>query len=325
MGRSCREVQQWIEEQVEQPIEDWENRQEQRCRDEPCNWWTLCLNKLFCWLVWVVVKVIRIVVVTIGKWVAVVVCTIVNFVLDVIGFVIGLILAIPILGGILRTVWNWLIEVAWRLVGLLDFGLSLVGIRPRKKMYFGVVIPVIDGNPLATEAEVQPQVDAVIEIYNRTCNIDARFTGFCRTDLAPPGGAIVIACDGGGFFADWWLSGSWIELVSRACKFESNWRRISGYGGELIGLVVNNVTPDSASSSTVGCSFAATHDYVAIEANKGIDPAVLAHEIGHACLLPHDESSPSNLMFPTTSGTAMPVLSNLQISTVRWSRHVTYL
>ena len=50
VGRSCREIQDWIETQIEQPIEAWENQQEQRCRNEPCNWWTLCLNKLFCWL-----------------------------------------------------------------------------------------------------------------------------------------------------------------------------------------------------------------------------------------------------------------------------------
>jgi hypothetical protein len=48
MATVCREIQEWIEEQVEQPIEEWENRQEQRCREEECNWWVLCLNKLIC-------------------------------------------------------------------------------------------------------------------------------------------------------------------------------------------------------------------------------------------------------------------------------------
>lgn len=325
MGRSCREVQQWIEEQVEQPIEDWENRQEERCREEPCNWWMLCLNKLFCWLVWVLVKVVRIVVVTIGKWVAVVVCVVVNLVLDVLGFVVGLILAIPVIGGIIRTVLNWVTELVWRLVGLVDFGLSLVGVRPRKKMYFGVIIPVVDGRPIAAQADVQPQVDAVIEIYDRTCNIDARFTGFCRADLAPPGGSVVVACDTGGFFQDWGLQGSWMELVGRSCKFESNWRRVHGYGAELIGMVVNNVTPDDTTSSTIGCSFGATHDWVAIEGNTGTTPSTLAHEIGHACLLPHHDGDAVNLMSPAAPSAAQPTLTGLQISTVRWSRHVTYL
>lgn len=324
MGRTCREIQDWIETQVEQPIETWENQQEQRCQNEPCNWWLLCLNKLVCWLVWVLVKIVRIVLVTVGKWVVRVVCTVINVVLDVIGFLVGLILAIPILGGIIRTVLNWVTEVIWRLVGLIDFGLSLLGVRPRKKMYFGVIIPVINGVPIATQADVQPQVDSVIEVYNRTCNIDARFTGFCETAIAPPDGTIVVNCDVGGFFEDWWLKGSWFEFVSRTCKFESNWRRIVGYGGELLGFVVNNVTPDGAGFLTIGCSFAATHDYVAIEGTPGITASTLAHEIGHACLLPHDSSDPANLMSPIAPAAALPTLTNLQSSTVRWSRHVTY-
>lgn len=325
MGRTCREVQDWIETQVENPIETWENQQENRCQNEPCNWWVLCLNKVVCCLVWVVVKVVRIVLVTITKLVITVVCIVTNLVLDILGFLIGLALSIPIIGGIIRTVWNWLIEIIWRAVGLIDFLGSLIGIRLRKKMYFGVIIPVINGNPIALEADMQPQVDAVIEIFDRTCNIDARFTGFCCTDLAPPGGSLVVGCDAGGFFGDWWLNGSWFELVSRTCKFESNWRRLIGYGGELLGFVVNNVTPDSAGSLTIGCSFSATHDYVVIEGPPNADRATLAHEFGHACLLPHHDGDAANLMNPIVTGVALVTLTALQISTVRWSRHVTYL
>jgi hypothetical protein len=325
VGRTYREVETWIETHVEQPIETWENQQEQRCRDEPCNWRMLCLNKVFCWLVWVLVKVVRIVLVTITKLVVTVVCTVVNLILDIAGFLVGLVLSIPILGGIIRTVLGWLTEIFWRIVGLFDFLGSLIGLRPRKKMYFGVIIPVIDGVPIAFEADMQGQVDAVIEVFDRTCNIDARFTGFCRTDLSPPGGRIVVGCDAGGFFQDWWLNGSWFELVGRTCKFESNWRRLVGYGGELLGFVVHNVTPDGGGSNTIGCSFAATHDYVVVEGPPNNDRFTLAHEIGHACLLPHHGGDPANLMSPIVTTAAFPTLTTLQISTVRWSRHVTYL
>ncbi len=95
MGRVCRQTQDWIEEQVEKPIETWENRQEQRCKNEPCNWWLLCLNKLFCWIVWVTVKIVRIIVVTVGKWVVRTVCEITTFIHDV---TIGV---LKFLGGIL--------------------------------------------------------------------------------------------------------------------------------------------------------------------------------------------------------------------------------
>ena len=321
VGRSCREVQDWIETQIEQPIEAWENQQEQRCRNEPCNWWTLCLNKLFCWLAWVLVKVVRWVLVTVGKWVVRVVCTVVNIVLDIAGLIVSLILSIPILGGIIRTVLNWVTEVGWRLVGGVDFLGSLVGIRPRKKMYFGVIIPVLNGAPIATQAQLQPQVDQAISLYGSLCNINLRFTGFCIFNNEPPEGPLTVGCDGGGFFADWWLSGSYFEFATAGCKFEDSWRRIVGYGAELIVFVVNNVLPDSSSSSTVGCSFAGTHNYVVVEATAG--PNVAAHELGHACLLGHDDST-SNLMFASNI-VAAPTLSTWQISVVRGSRHCTYL
>jgi hypothetical protein len=320
MGRTCVEIHEWIEEQVERPIEEWEDRQEERCREERCKWWMLCLNKLFCWLVWVTVKVVRWVVVTVGKWVTRIVCTVVNVILDIVGFVVGLILSIPIIGGIIRTVLNWVLEIIWRIVGIFDFILSLAGVRPRKKMYFGVVIPVINDTPLATQAQLQPLVDSVIEIYDRTCNIDARFTGFCETGVSPPGGTITVDCGAGGFFADWWLDGSWFEFVTKTCKFTSNWRNVIGYGGEIIGFIVNDIQP----GTTNGCSMSGTHNYVTIEGPALRPPALLAHEIGHACLLGHNEDT-GNLMNSSTPGIAQPLLTNWQSSVVRSSRHVTYL
>src|SRR5436305_4431251 len=177
MAMVCKEIQEWIEEQVEKPIETWENQQEQQCRNEDCNWWTLCLNKLFCWLVWVLVKVVRWVLVTVGKWVARVVCEVVSFVLDVVAAIVNFILSIPIIGGIIRTVLNWVTEVIWRLVGVIDFIASLAGIRPRKKMYLGAIVPSVDGTPIVTDANIQRQVDAAVAFYDQTRNINVIFTG----------------------------------------------------------------------------------------------------------------------------------------------------
>lgn len=320
MGRSCREIQEWVEEEVERPIEEWERRQEERCRRQECNWWCLCCNKWFCWLVWVVVKVVRWVVVTVGKWVARVVCEVVNFVVDLVGALINLILAIPIIGGIIRTVLNWVLEIVWRIISLPEFIGSLVGIRLRKKMYFGIVIPVVDGEALMSETAIQPWVDSAIEIYDRTCNIDLRFTGYCRTDIRPPGGRITVDCGAGGFFADWWLDGSWFQLVSVTCKFESNWRRVTGLGGEIIAFIVHDIT------NAVGCSMSATSDFVTVQVPPGPFVDTLAHEIGHACLLLHvDSEDGNNLMDTGGRTTPRPVLTDFQIATVRSSRHCTYL
>jgi hypothetical protein len=319
MGRVCREVQEWVEEQVEQPIEEWEQRQEERCREEECNWWMLCLNKLFCWLVWVTVKVIRWVVVTVGKWVARVVCEVVNLVLDIIGFIVELILSIPIIGGIIRTILNWLTEIVWRIVGLIDFIGSLVGIRPRKKMYLGAVVPSVGGTPIVPDADIQRQIDAAVDFYDRTCNINVIFTGICHTDIQPPDGGLTVACDAGGFFSDWWLAGSYFEFASAICKFTDSFRRVIGLGAEIIVFVVQDVTP----AGTNGCSFGSTHNYVVIEARPTDQAFVAAHEIGHACWLPHD-GDPANLMASITP-TTNPVLTDVQISLVRWSKHCVYL
>jgi len=99
----CRDITEWVEEQVSKPVEEWEERQEQRCKKESCNWWTLCLNKLLCWFVTILVKVVRWVVVTVGKWVTRTVCTVVGIVVDlVVAVATGL---FDIVAGIVT--WDW--------------------------------------------------------------------------------------------------------------------------------------------------------------------------------------------------------------------------
>lgn len=319
MGRVCSEVQEWVEEEIEQPVETFVNQLQEVCEEQDCNWWCLCCNKWFCWLVWVVVRVVTWVIVTVGKWVTRVVCEVVNVVLDVIGFIVELILSIPIIGGIIRTILNWVTEIVWRLVGLVDFVASLAGVRLRKKMYFGVVVPSVDGTEIVPDADIQRQVDATIDFYDRMCNINMIFTGICHTDIPPPDAGLVVDCDAGGFFNDWWLAGSYFEFAAATCKFRDSFRRVIGLGSEIIVFIVQDVRPDN----TNGCSFASTHNYVVIEAKPTDSEFVAAHEIGHACWLTHD-GDPANLMASITPATN-PVFTNVQIAVVRWSKHCVYI
>lgn len=323
MGRVCREIQEWVEQEVERPIENWVNREETRCRTEPCNWWCACCNKWFCWIVVVAVKIVQIIIEIIKVLVTRVICETVNLILDLIGFVFTLILSIPIIGAFIRMVWNWVTEIIWRLVGLLDFGLSLVGVRPRKKMYFGVVVPSIAGNPILDDATIMTHVNATIRYFDATCNVNMIFTGICHTGIEAPQGGLVVNCDGDGFANDFGWGGSYFEFATATCKFQDSFRRIIGLGSELIVFIVQNVGPDSATTNFIGCSFTSTHNYVVIEGLASHSTFVTAHEIGHACWLPHD-GDPANLMSGNGVPSTAPVMTNLQISTLRWSKHCVY-
>ena len=78
MAIECVETQEWIEEEISKPIEEWEERQEKKCKKrawyDPRGW--------FCWFVTYFVKVIRWIVVKVGKWVVRTVCKIVGTIIS---------------------------------------------------------------------------------------------------------------------------------------------------------------------------------------------------------------------------------------------------
>jgi hypothetical protein len=83
----CHDVSDWVEENVSQPLE--------RCIEQDCNWWCLCCNKWFCFIVWVIV--------TVGSWVVHAVCEIVADAWDVVvAVVVGI---VNIVIGIFT--WDW--------------------------------------------------------------------------------------------------------------------------------------------------------------------------------------------------------------------------
>ena len=109
-------------------------------------------------------------------------------------------------------------------------------------------------------------------------------------------------------------------------------RRLVGIGGPVVVFVVRSVA-----GQTTGCSLAFLTDYVTVEratfrnpsgpaAAPTADPTVLAHELGHACSLPHvgDEQ---NLMFPRSSSGSLRgnSLEAGQASLIRGNRHVTFV
>ena len=91
MATKCKDVQDWVEEQVWKPVDDWVEKAEEKC--EEYDWW----NPIgwFCWLVITIVKIIRWVLVPILTLVIRVVCEVVNFFVNVATGIVNLLIPSP--------------------------------------------------------------------------------------------------------------------------------------------------------------------------------------------------------------------------------------
>ncbi|MEU1803651.1 hypothetical protein [Streptomyces sp. NPDC019937] len=78
MAVVCSQVQEWVEEKVSKPVEVWESHNEKKCKDYP--WYDP--RGWVCWFVTVLVKVVRVVLVTVGKLVTRLVCKVVQVAVD---------------------------------------------------------------------------------------------------------------------------------------------------------------------------------------------------------------------------------------------------
>jgi hypothetical protein len=165
VARVCREYKKWVEERIERPVDEWVERTEERCKRrkwyDPRRW--------VCWLVTTLVKVVRWVVVTAGKWVTYSLCEVVTGVLNVAAALIGMILSIPIIGRLVALIWRGLLDLVWRIVGVLDFVASLLGLLLPKKLRVCIII-LSDSTrtPMATPESLQPAIESATQIYKDT-------------------------------------------------------------------------------------------------------------------------------------------------------------
>ena len=357
MAQRCKEIQEWIEEQIEQPIEAYENALEKRCEEEDCNWWTLCLNVLFCWLAVIVVKVIRWIVVTVGKLVARVICEVVNVVLNFLAAIVNAILAIPIIGPIIKAVIRLATWIESYVVGLLDGLGRLVGIRITKHLRVHV-IPLCEGNvPLAYEEHLAPIMRETERILYTRAQIRVHTT-FHEPVRNPPESALRLGTEFDLIADEAWLKGTWHQMQT-VKLFESNLSSLSAVGHPIVVYVVREVGYDGP-GTVAGASGGPLTDWIAVERDAVVPqvmadatgrpatplspypptiassvaaaPAnnpsyanrIIAHEICHALgLLGHENSNPGELMVPDAiTGDA---LSPFQVGIIRSSAHVTFI
>lgn len=138
MATSCKEQQERIEETVIEPLEQWVERQEQRCQDAQCVWWMLCLNKVACAVFTFLAKVVVWVTKVVARWAYRTVCTVVTLVLGVVALVTG---SADRLVRALGDLWDLVKDGFYAVTGAIIFGAlrmvdlvqTAVGVQRRKR------------------------------------------------------------------------------------------------------------------------------------------------------------------------------------------------
>jgi hypothetical protein len=320
----CQEIERWIERRIEEPIRRAREDLERVCRRRP--WWDP--RRWFCEIVRVVVWVVEWVVRIVTELITEVVCRLVVLVLVFVGFLLSLIMSIPVLGGLITVI----VRALWWLVSLILGAITWVGEqlfgRPRKTLRVRAIVFADENGPLATAAEVQNQINTANAIFAQ-CNVEVRLIDLhIYRDRVNAADLLDYAdCDSFWNIMDrtFWVRASQYELEAGSNDYEKNWRRfVPIFGGYVTLFVVRSMGDE------VGCSHGPFADHIAV-IDAGIDPAsrlfdpnVVAHELGHACTLQHEDDRPGDLMFPTSARTG----TNLTAGDCFWVRSaafVTYL
>jgi hypothetical protein len=338
----CRDVEDWIEENVEQEVE----KQEQRCKKWP---WPL---SWLCSLVTFIVKIL----VTIVRKIVRVVCEIVVVVLNIVAAIINFILAIPIIGPLIKAIIRLITGITSYVVGLIDGLGRLFGIRITKHLRIHV-IPLCEGMiPLAYEAHLTP----IIRQTERTLYTRAQIrvhTTFHEPLRNPPDNALRLGTEVDLILDEAWLKGTWHQMQT-VKLFESNFWSLIGIGHPIIVYVIREVGYDGP-GTVVGASGGPFTDWIAVErdtvitqvvadaagnpaiplspfpptmalptapaavANPSYNQYVIAHELCHALgLLGHENSGSGELM--VASNISGDALSPFQVGIIRNSAHVTF-
>lgn len=310
MAKVCKNYKKWVEEQVEKPIDDWVKRTEEKCKKRP--WYDP--RRWFCWLVTTFVRIVRWVLVWIGKWITYVVCEFVATVLNFFAVVIGLIFSIPIIGRLLGLIWHGLLDLFWRVVSIFDILAGVFGLHLPKKLRVCVIILTDEKrSPLATVASLQPDLNKAKQIYRDTANIKLIVSAIHTLETPAPKGNLDPRCESGALWDDLWVEGTYFENNANIQCFDSAFLHLIGYAAPIVIFIVRDVQ-----GGNKGCSLGPFTDYVTVE---GKHPACIAHEVAHACGLWH-WGDRTNLANHICGGTK---LKGWQVEIVRSSRHVTFL
>jgi hypothetical protein len=207
---------------------------------------------------------------------------------------------------------NVLREAGNRVVGIPEVAASLAGKRRPKKLRVRVAILRDEqGKPVATPEQVEPSLAEARRVLREQLAIDlvpAAEPEVRTLDVPAPPEALDSPCAEGSYQADFGPGGAFFRRHREPGG-------VTGSGAPITVFVVRDVL------GKAGCSLGPLVDYVTVDmtALQGKRLRVLAHELGHACGLPHS-SAAENLMLPSRMGDR---LQPWQVAVFRSSRHVT--
>jgi len=246
--------------------------------------------------------------------------------------IIELVFCIPYLGRFLKWLWNIVLTGVNIIFGMVEYLLMWVGFQPQKQMRIeAVILKDTASNYLAAAEDVAAALQQAAQIF-MTANIrliPARSVNASSTthnSLPPDLNACIthypipldsnmldVDCNAPALQEDLGLKGAKFQHISRTHLSHTNLRRLTGYGSPVIIFIVRSFKQNHG-----GCSLGPLTDYVTVRFDR---LQCIAHEIGHACNLPHRKER-DNLMF---SQSCSPTnLSRWQIALIRASRHVSF-
>lgn len=246
---------------------------------------------------------------------------------------IALVFTIPLVGRILKWVWSLMLSLVSLVFGILDALLWLIGIRLEKKLPVGVIILRDEaGSPLMQPVDIPAGIEQASNTFLQQAKVrlvpvwdnqgvwesgDNIFQSSGHwARINPEAGVssiLSVGCNQTALTEDLGKAGSEFEFLMTSLNQKGNLRRVTGIGAPIIVFIVAEM------KGFLGCSLGPLSDYVTI---KQAHVDCIAHELGHACNLPHSNTA-DNLMFGR--GCTNHKLTRWQILMLRASRHVSYL
>lgn len=328
MTRICRDVQDRIEEtrvEAQERIEKFEHTvSESFCHSLPWPLDSICdvVTKVITEFVKIIVNVVL----TIVKYVTRTVCEVVFTILNAAAFLVGLLLSIPVIGPVIRAIIGFFSEIVSQIVGIIDAGLRLVGIRITKYLRVCIIILEEENHQhVAEPEELSAAIGFAKKAFYDGAKVKLSILGIHKVNSISPRDNLDVNTEAGAVLDELFAPGSYFETAANGYCFDEAVFRLLAVGGPVVVFITRSVR-----GQATGCSLLTFADYVTVERGTfrgaSADPTVLAHEIGHACTLFHVSDNQKNLMFPNSSPGSLrgSALAAGQSTLFRNSRHVTF-